>query len=107
MAEPSGGGVTPTAIPETTPPQRYPMTDYSFTLQAVMELQKAVGGLTVRIDELIGKVDKQADRLNSISHQIYAAWAVLIVFGALGGFVISHLWAPMVKLFIFSLKLPN
>lgn len=69
MTEPSGGGVTPTAIPETTPPQRYPMTDYSFTLQAVMELQKAVGGLTVRIDELIGKVDKQADRLNSISHQ--------------------------------------
>src|SRR5260370_17251770 len=71
MAEPSGGGVTPTAIPETTPPQRYPMMDYSFTLQAVMELQKAVGGLTVRIDEFNRKVDKQTHKLNPIRHQIY------------------------------------
>src|SRR5260370_42425497 len=73
MAEPSGGGVTPTAIPETTPPQPYPIMDYSFTLQAFKALQKAWGGLTVRIVELNGKGDNQAYKLNLIIHQIYIA----------------------------------
>ncbi len=96
---------TPPTFAETTP-SRYPMADYSFTLQAVMELQKTVGQLTERIDTLIKRVDQQGPKLSSISHQIYAAWAVLVVLGILGGFFVNHLWALMAKLFIFSLKLP-
>jgi len=97
---------TPREIPEVTP-QRYPMADYSFTLQAVMELQKTVGQLTERIDTLIKRVDREGLTLSSISHQIYAAWAVLVVLGLLGGFALNHLWGPLAKLFIFSLKLPR
>jgi len=83
------------------------MTDHSFTLQAVMELQKVGGQLTERIDTLIKRVDEEGKTLSRISHQIYAAWAVLIVLGILGGFAVNHLWGPMAKLFVFSLKLPN
>lgn len=103
---PQPTNITPPDIPEATPKPTIQMTDYSFTLQAVMELQKATGQLTERIDTLIKRVEKDGATLSSISHQIYAAWAVLVVFGILGGFVAAHLWTPIAKLFIFSLKLP-
>jgi hypothetical protein len=93
----------PPDLPETPPPRPYPMTDYSFTLQAIMELQKGVGQLTARIDELVKKADGQGDKLNSISHQLYAAWALLIVFGIIGGFLVNHLWDPMTKLLVKAL----
>ncbi len=83
------------------------MGDYSFTLQAVMELQKAVGQLSARIEELIKKTDRQGDKLNSISHQIYAAWAILIVFGVIGGFLINHLWDPVTKMLAKALVAPG
>jgi hypothetical protein len=77
--------------------------EHSFTLQAVMELQKAVGHLTARIDELVKKVENQSDKLNSISHQIYAAWAILILLGIVGGFLLNHLWDPMTRLLVKAL----
>jgi hypothetical protein len=83
------------------------MADYSFTLQAVMELQKTVGQLAEGIDSLIRRVDQESSILSKISHQIYAAWAVLVVLGIIGGFAVNHLWTPMAKLFVFSMKLPQ
>lgn len=93
--------VTPERFGETTP--AFGREEHSFTLQAVMEIQKAVGQLTARIDELVKKADRQGDKLDSISHQIYAAWAILIVFGIIGGFLVNHLWDPMTKLLFKAL----
>jgi hypothetical protein len=73
------------------------MTDYSFTPQAVMELQKAVGQLTERIDHLVGRVDSQGETLQSISRNIYAGWIVLIIFLAIGGFLLDKLWPGITK----------
>jgi len=68
-----------------------------------MELQRAVGQLTARIDELVKKVDGQGKKLDSISHQLYTAWVILIIFGVIGGFLINHLWDPMTKLIFKAL----
>ena len=89
---------TPGVLPESTPPPRYLMTDYSFTLQAVMELQKAVGQLTERINVLVGRVDSQGETLNSVSRNIYAGWIVLVIFLAVGGFLLDKLWPGITKM---------
>lgn len=74
------------------------MTDYSLTLQAIIELQKNIGQLTERINTLIGRVDKQGDTLTTISRNIFAAWVVLAVFLTVGGFLINKLWPGLTKL---------
>jgi hypothetical protein len=94
---------TPRQFGESTPPQ-YAMVDYSFTLQAVMELQKSVGQLTARFDEFDKKLDRQSDKLDRVNRQMYAAWAVLIVLGVIGGFLINHLWGPISNLLAQALK---
>jgi hypothetical protein len=64
------------------------MTDYSFTLQAVMELQKTVGGLTSNVAALQRDSEKQGDKLNKISHQIASARTALVIIGiALSGMI--------------------
>ena len=100
-SEPTAG--PPQDFPEVTTP-RPQMTDYSFTLQAMMELQKAVGQLTERVNVLIGRVDSQDKILTSISRNIYAGWIVLIIFLAAGGFLIDKLWPGLSKILVRVLQ---
>ena len=101
MDQPS---TTPPEIPETPPPPQYPTADYSFTLQAVMELQKTVGQLTERINVLIGRLDSQEKTLISISRNIYAGWIVLLIFVAIGGFLVDKLWPGLSKVLVRVLQ---
>jgi len=55
------------------------MTDYSFTLQAVMELQKTIGGLTEAVNTLKTQSEKQGTKLESISQRVYAATVVVMI----------------------------
>jgi len=80
------------------------MTVFVATLQAIMELQKGVGQLTARIDELVRKSDNQGATLNSISRQLYAAWVVLAIFIVAGGFLLNHLWDPVMKFLTQAIK---
>ena len=73
----------PGDLPDTRPPQT---TDHSFTLQAIMEIQKSIGGLSEKIGDLEGKIDAQGKKLNQISHIITASGAVLAVLVAVGSF---------------------
>lgn len=46
----SSAGVTPEAVDRpSTPPLNYGAADHSFTLQAIMELQKSVGEMNATI----------------------------------------------------------
>ena len=71
-------------FPETTP-QQYRGSDYSFTLQAVLELQKSVGQLQEAVGTLKEQGKQHAEKLDKISLRIYAATAVLIVLGTIIG----------------------
>jgi hypothetical protein len=78
--------IPPGNLPETSP--TYPHSDYSFTLQTVMELQKSTGQLISKVDRLcddvqgfgtrLGTVEKAVDRVKT---GIYVASAILTIVG--------------------------
>jgi hypothetical protein len=45
------------------------MLDYSFGLQAIMEMQKSVGELNANVNRLIADVKSHGDKLEDIRHQ--------------------------------------
>jgi len=89
---------TPPTFPETTPPA-YPSSDYSFTLQAIMEMQKTLGQLTQAVTTLTEESKKHREKIDDMSHKIYAAkislWIVGFVLTAVGGivaFFLNRIW---------------
>lgn len=77
----------------------YGQSDHSFTLQAIMELQKSNGQLTEavhRLRESIEKQDARLDRmettLSGVTHKIYAAGVVLAILVVIGGFMVNKAW---------------
>ena len=89
--ERGGKDVNPTKFPETTP-SAYPGSDYSFTLQAVFEMKGTLGELKKAIETLTEQSRSNHDKLNKMSHVIYAVSAVVTVLGVLAGYVIKGLW---------------
>jgi hypothetical protein len=77
-----GRETVPGRLPDTTPPV-FPGPNYDFILQCVFEIQKTVGQLTQAVNTLTDQQKTLSERLNKISHQIYAAIAVILVFGAI------------------------
>jgi hypothetical protein len=65
------------------PPPKPVMLDHSFTLQAVMELQKSVAELAAKADRLISDVSKQSEKIEGVRDQISfvkgAMWVIGIV----------------------------
>jgi hypothetical protein len=68
-------------IAVTTP--QTPMLDHSFTLQAVMELQKSVAQLVTKTDRLISDVSDQGTKIDGIRNQISFVKGALWVIGGL------------------------
>lgn len=62
---------TPSRFPETTPPDYYGR-DHSFTLQAIMELQRSVGEIGAKVDRLAADVKSQGEKLDTL--RTLAAW---------------------------------
>ncbi len=88
----------PQTFPSVLPPN-YPSANYDFTLQAVMEMQKAVGQLCSSVESLKDhgkdsdrKLDEISTKLNAVATELHGAkiggkvllW-VISVFGALIG----------------------
>jgi hypothetical protein len=77
--------------PPTTVPNEFPnvtpqsaMVDHSFTLQAVMELQKSVAELATKTDRLIKDVEGQGTKIDAVRHQIsFVKGAVWVIGGIL------------------------
>jgi hypothetical protein len=95
----AGGEGPPRGLPEGNPV--YPEPTHDFTLQAVMEMQKTLGGLCANVDSLRINVDKLSDKIDansaevtSISKKIQwwsgAGWAV--------AGLIAILWAILTQI---------
>jgi hypothetical protein len=80
---------TPTRFPETTPALT---RDDSFTLQAVMDMQKTLGGVAKQIDSLDARVSKMSDEVSKHGKWIFAANVVLLIALGLIGFFAKVLW---------------
>jgi hypothetical protein len=73
---------SPTRFPDTTPPS-LPSGDYSYTLEIVMKMQFAIGKLTEAVDGLKESQKDQGQKLDRISHQVYAAIVLIVLVGAI------------------------
>ncbi len=80
---------TPSRFPSTPTP--VPSSDYSFTLQAIMEMQKAIGGLTQSVSTLTKQSEDQGRKVERISHIIYAAGAVGTIFAGTAVWLLSKI----------------
>jgi hypothetical protein len=49
------------------------------TLQAIMEMQKSIGGLTEAVGALKMLTEKQGNKLDAISHRICAAGVIITI----------------------------
>lgn len=72
--------------------------DHSFLLQAIMENQRTLGELKSTLEDIKATVDKHGGKLDSLSHRIYAAGAVLIVILAIAGFILDKIWDQLITL---------
>ena len=62
-----------------------------------MELQKSTGQLTQAVVTLTDQSKEQGKRLDSISHRMYAATAVLAVFGSILYFFLDRMWTQVLR----------
>lgn len=90
-------GTTPSSMPEGTPELAYP-TDHSWTLQAVMDLNKTVGVLGEKIDRLAGDINSQNSKIEEFSKKIdkISHWQSLVT----GGAIVAATCAAIVWAFI-------
>lgn len=96
---------TPDAVSGGVPPASIGHHDHSFTLQAVMEMQKQLGGLVEAVNSLkvaseksAASVDATNDKVSALSHKIYAAGVVLAIVVAVGAFFANKAWDLMIQL---------
>lgn len=59
------------------------MVDHSFTLQAIMEVQRSVAELTAKTDRLIADVDSHGTKIDTIRNQISFVRGAMWVIGGL------------------------
>jgi len=91
------GGSQLTTPQPTAPSERSAYTaDHSFTLQAIMELHKcngqlteAMNGMKVAFEKIETKLNNQAQEISGITHKLYAATVVIIIFITVSGFIIN------------------
>ena len=62
-------------------------------LQTVMELQRSVGGLIQGVETLTTRVEEQGKKLETISHRMYAAAAIIVLTLGAMGWVIDKAWS--------------
>lgn len=95
----------PASIPQTTPSNiGYGSQDHSFTLQAIMELQKSVSEMNANIGMLKSSVDNvksKVDDLVSWKHRIIGGAFVLGAFLSVFAFFVGKFWD------YFSIKTPS
>ncbi len=63
----------------------------------MLDLKGSVGELKEAIRTLQKDSEKQGDKLSTVSHQIYAAGAVLVIVIAIASFLLDKLWGPLMK----------
>jgi len=74
--------VTPSRLPDVTPPA-YPSQNYDFILQAVWEINRTLGSLQTSVENLSKQTKEHDDKIDKLSHKVYAATAIVAVLWAI------------------------
>jgi hypothetical protein len=90
----------PVGTPENYPvptPRGLQGDDRTFLLQNVLDLQKTTGQLTQAVATLTKETERQRDKLDSISHRMYGAAAVVAAIGAVLYFFLDRMWTQILR----------
>jgi hypothetical protein len=58
----------------------------------MMQMQQTMGELKATVAHLTSASDQQGQKLDRISHRMYAAGVVLAILLAVGGFLLNKVW---------------
>lgn len=96
--------ITTPQLPDTTPPV-YPDSSYNFSIQAIFEMQLALGKLTQAIEHLTDQSKIHTSKLDQINHKISVAQGILIagtviltLIGSAITFLLTRLWDTVVPM---------
>lgn len=95
------GTTPPGEMLQTTPPV-YPGADYSFVLQSVFEIQKAIGGLEQATTNLTDELRNQRKTLNWISRVIWFTTGGVVIAGVLVSFIIDRGFDRLLQVLVKS-----
>ena len=85
----SEGGVTPSRFPDTTPPL-YPSPNYDFVMQGIWEINRTIGALQNAVENLTKLTKDHDDKIDKLSHRVYAATTVIAVLWAIGLAILGY-----------------
>lgn len=85
-------------FPDTNPPES-PSKDYALpTLQAVIEMQRTLGELNQAVKTLTVQSNNQGEKIDKISHRVYAATAVVTVLTGIAYFFLNKIFDVVVNI---------
>ena len=87
---PTGVEGPPTEFAEVPPPKPQ-MIDHSFTLQAIMELQKSLAQLATKVDRLVEDVKTHGQKIDDVQSKISFVKGAVWVIGTITAFGIAAL----------------
>lgn len=75
---------TPAELPQVTPALPYYGRDSSFTLQAIMEMQKSIGELSAKVDRPGADAKGQGEKIEKLAEKVdkLRIWAASVIGGA-------------------------
>jgi hypothetical protein len=83
--------ITPPKFPEIAPPYAQAVGS-AWLAESVMQMQQAIGELKATVGHLKTASDKQGEKLDTISHRVYAAGVVVtLALGVVGFFLEQNL----------------
>src|SRR5439155_24414853 len=82
---------TPPRTSDVPPPYSQAVTS-TWLVESLMQLQRSISKLEVKVDHLASASEKQGAKLDSISHRVYAAAVVVTIAVAIIGFFIHKMW---------------
>lgn len=82
---------TPQQFPSVTTPRPNQAT-HDFTLQAVMEMQKTLGGVCAQLDRIDSEIQRTADDVSKHGRWIFAANVVIVIAVGVFGWVLNMIW---------------
>jgi hypothetical protein len=98
----TGNDTVPGALPDTPTP-RYAQSGHDFTLQAVMEMHKSVGELSAKVERLIGDVEGQSKKMDTLMHNasfikggIAASVVFITVIVGIASFILNTKWDALI-----------
>lgn len=83
---------TPRKQPNVLPPAHVGGHDHSFTLQAIMEMQRTLGQLVEATESLKRSADEQRKEIKGHGYIIAGASAATTVVLMIGGYFIDKMW---------------